>query len=127
MWQARCSCTIFRAVPSWRAIWQHLSPLVIAIPLPDFCIGQDRLGYFVVTKNSKTLVSYNKKCLFLYVHVFTKRPDPYNMGASHKHNVDWKKSDIKEDILHVAEFFSDPPRCLEPGRHISAPSYSVKH
>lgn len=53
--------------------------------------------------------------------------DPYNTDASHKHNVDWKKSDIKEDILHVAEFFSDPPRCLEPGRHISAPSYSVEH
>lgn len=24
----------------------------------------------------------------------------YNIGESHKHNVEWKKSDIKEYILH---------------------------
>lgn len=40
-------------IASWRAIGQYLLPLVITTPLPNFCVSQDRLGYFVVKERQK--------------------------------------------------------------------------
>ena len=67
-------------------------------------------GLFCGNKKSKTLLSYSKKCSVLYVHMFTKRSDPHNMDEPYKHNVEWKKLDIKEDIVHmVGRIFSKIP------------------
>lgn len=98
----------------------------------DFCIGQDRLGHFVLTKTQNFrnvgVVSCNKK-MFISVctHVHQKTwSSPY--GDPHKHNVEWGKPDIEEDLVYGAAWtLKWPFKIPEPGTHTPAPGYVLRH
>ena len=49
---------------------------------------QDRLGYFVATKNSKILAPHNKTMFISYMYICSPKDLFLNMDESHKHNVE---------------------------------------